>query len=63
MCIVFFFKVYGSFLSKGSIMCGVAVTLRIMMATFSMSVRLCCAGISNCIRGCRQAGKAGQLIR
>jgi len=54
---------YGSFFSKGSIMCGVTVTLRIMMAAFSVSVRLCCAGVRSCLRVCRQAGKAGQLIR
>ena len=44
-------------------MCGVAVTLYIMMAPFSVSVRLCCVGVSGCLRGCRQGGKAGQLIR
>ena len=54
---------YGSFLNKGIIMCGVAVTLCIIMTAFSVSVRLCCAGVKSCLRGCRQAGKAGQLIR
>jgi len=54
---------YGSFLNKGIIMCGVAVTLCIMMITFSVSVRLCCAGVKSCVRSCRQAGKVGQLIR
>jgi len=48
----------GVFLSKGSIMCGVAVALRIMMAAFSVSVRLCFAGVSSCIGGYPQAGKA-----
>ena len=33
---------YGSFLNKGIIMCGVAVTLCITMTVFSGSVRLCC---------------------
>ena len=54
---------YGSFLNKGIIMRGMAVTLCIMMAAFSVSVRLCCAGVKSCLRGCRQAGKTGQLIR
>jgi len=53
----------GFFLNKGIIMCGVAVTLHIMMADFSVSVRLCCAGVSSCLRGCRKAEKAGQLTR
>jgi len=44
-------------------MCGVAVTLCIMVTAFSVSVRLCCARFKSCLRGCRQAGKAGQLIR
>jgi len=52
---------YGSFLNKVIIMCGVAVC--IIMTAFSVSVRLCCAGVKSCLRGCRQAGKAGQLIR
>ena len=50
---------YGSFLNKGIIMCGVAVTLRIMMVVFSVSVSLCCAGVRR-LRGCRQAAMAGQ---
>ena len=55
---------YGSFLNKGIIMCGVAVTFcNIMGFLFSVSVRLCCAGVKSCLRGCRQAGKPGQLIR
>ena len=53
---------FGSFLNKAIIMCGVIVTLCIMMDAFSVSVRLYCA-IRSCLRGCRQAGKAGQLIR
>ena len=55
-----FWMVYGYFSSSGSIMYGVA--LCIMKAAFSVSVKLCCAGVSSCIRGCRQAGKAGQLL-
>ena len=45
---------YGSFLNKAIIMCGVAVTLCITMSVFSGLVRLCCA-----VRSCLQAGKAG----
>ena len=48
---------YGSFLNKAIIMCGVAVTLCIMVAAFSVSVRLCCA-VRSCLRSCLQAGKA-----
>ena len=63
-CVLFgFCQMYGSILNKGIFLCGVAVTLCIMMIPFSVSVRLCCAGVKSCLRGCRQAGKAGQLIR
>jgi len=54
---------YGYFLNKGIIMCGVAVTLCIIMAAFSVSVRLCYTCIRGNLRGYWQAGKAGQLIR
>jgi len=53
----------GLFLNKGIIRRGVGVTLCIMMADFSVSVRLRCAKVISCLRGYRQAGKAGQLIR
>ena len=58
-CVLFgFCQMYGSFLNMGIIMCGVAVTLCIIMTAFSVSVRLCCAGVKSCLRGCQQAGKA-----
>jgi len=63
LCVVYLLPDIWVFLNKGIIMCGVAVTLCIMMAAFSVSVRLCCAGVRSCLRGCWQAGKAGQLIR
>ena len=63
LCVVWLLPDVWVFLNKGIIMCGVAVTLRITMTAFSVSVRLCCAGVKSCLRGCRQAGKAGQLIR
>ena len=40
-----FCQMCGSFLNKGIIMCGVTVTLCIMLAAFAVSVRLCCAGV------------------
>jgi len=39
------------FLNKGIIIYGLAVTLCIMMAAFSVSVRLCCTGVSSCLIG------------
>ena len=33
------------------------------LTAFSVSVRLCYAGVKGCLRGCRQAEKARQLIR
>ena len=62
VCLVFA-RCLGLFLNKEIIICGVPVTLCIMMAALSGSVRLCCEVVRSCLRGCRQAWKVGQLIR
>jgi len=51
------------FLINGNIICGLALAVRITKIDFSVSVKLCGACASSCLRGCQQAGKAGQLIR
>ena len=52
-CVFGFWQMYVSFLNKGIIMCGMAVTLRITMTAFSVSVRLCCAGVKSCLSCCK----------
>jgi len=48
---------YGSFLNKVIIMCSVAVTLCNIMTAFSVSVRLCCAGVKSCLNVVGRLGR------
>jgi len=61
VCCLAFARCMGLFLNKGIIMCGVAVTLCITMTAFSVSVRLCCAGVKSCLRGLSAVWEGGTI--